>query len=60
MLFRSTSCRIRPSADRVASTDPDTGRPATATFTHRDVDTMRVSTDRGELVAIVTYCGSAV
>ena len=45
---------------RVTSTDPDTGRPATATFTHRDVDAMRVSTDRGEPVAIVTYCGSAV
>ena len=50
-----TSCRIRPSADRVASADPDTGRPATATFTHRDVDTMRVSTDRGELVATAAH-----
>ena len=50
--------------DRVASADPDTGRPATATvtatFTHRDVDALRITTDRGELVAIVAYCGSAV
>ena len=37
--------------DRVASADPDTGRPATATVTHRDVDTLRITTDRGELVA---------
>ena len=45
--------------DRVASVDPDTGRPATATvtatFTHRDVDTIRVSTDRGELVATAAH-----
>ena len=40
--------------------DPDTGRPATATFTHRDVDTLRITTDRGELVATAAYCGSAV
>ena len=41
--------------DRVASADPDTGRPVTATFTHRDVDTIRVSTDRGELVATAAH-----
>ena len=45
--------------DRVASADPDTGRPATATvtatFTHRDVDTIRVSTDRGELVTTAAH-----
>ena len=45
--------------DRVASADPDTGRPATATvtatFTHRDVDTLRITTDRGELVATTAH-----
>ena len=45
--------------DRVASADPDTGRPATATvtatFTHRDVDTLRITTDRGELVATAAH-----
>ena len=45
--------------DRVASADPDTGRPATATvtatFTHRDVDALRITTDRGELVATAAH-----
>ena len=45
--------------DRVASADPDTGRPATATFTatftHRDVDTLRITTDRGELVTTAAH-----
>ena len=45
--------------DRVASADPDTGRPVTATvtatFTHRDVDALRITTDRGELVATAAH-----
>ena len=45
--------------DRVASVDPDTGRPATATvtatFTHRDVDALRITTDRGELVTTAAH-----
>ena len=45
--------------DRVASADPDTGRPATATvtatFTHRDVDALRITTDRGELVTTAAH-----
>ena len=39
--------------------DPDIGRPATATvtatFTHRDVDALRITTDRGELVATAAH-----
>ena len=39
--------------------DPDIGRPATATvaatFTHRDVDALRITTDRGELVTTAAH-----